>query len=159
MAKKTRYIHSQMLSIENNSLVLPNTAVAEIINFTDPVPVEDSPDWLLGTMEWRGLSVPLISLEKAMGKDAPDVTSDLHIAILNCLGNKKSFNFYGIITRGLPKLVNIQEKNILEGNNTNELNELALANVTINKMEAFIPDLDAIEALFKGTGIKNTHVS
>ena len=71
MAKKTQYIHSQMLALSGDPLVLPNTAVAEIINYVEPTPVKDAPDWLLGTLDWRGYRIPLLSLEQAGTSSRP----------------------------------------------------------------------------------------
>jgi len=48
-------------------MLLPNAAVAEIIGYQDPAAVESGPNWLLGLMSWRGISLPLISLEAIRG--------------------------------------------------------------------------------------------
>lgn len=160
MAKKKKaiFIHSQMLSIEGCQLILPNTTVAEIVHYSDPTPVDNSPEWLLGTIEWRGIRIPLISLENAMGKKLPTPSSNSHIAILNCLGSDATFSFYGILTVGLPKLINLDDKKIIPSET--EINDkLVLSNVLVNKSESMIPDLDAIEALVKETGLENSRIS
>ncbi len=158
MAKKTVYIHSQMLTIENGHLILPNTAIAEIVHYSDPTPVDNSPEWLLGTMEWRGIRIPLLSLEHAMGNNRPAPAANNHIAIINCLNSDKRLNFYGIITIGLPRLVNINENKLSPS--TNEAsNPLILSNVVVNKSETMIPNLDAIELLVKETGLDNSRIN
>ncbi|NOX42927.1 MAG: chemotaxis protein CheW [Gammaproteobacteria bacterium] len=158
MAKKTIFIHSQLLTLEVGQLILPNTAVAEIIHYSDPTPVDDSPEWLLGTMEWRGIRIPLMSLEQAMGDNVPARNANNHIAIINCLDADSALHFYGIVTIGLPRLINIDEKKIMPS--TNEANNpLVLSNVLINESESIIPNLDAIEALVKETGLENSRIS
>jgi chemosensory pili system protein ChpC len=158
MVQKTTYIHSQILSLEGDPIILPNTAVAEIINYSDPTPVDNSPEWLLGTMEWRGIRIPLMSLEAAMGKNMPATSSSNHIAILNSISDDDSLNFYAIVTGALPRLVNLDEKKITAAAN-DDSEELVLSNVLVNKSAAIIPDLNAIEDMVKSTGLKNSRIS
>jgi len=158
MVQKTTYIHSQILALEGDPMILPNTAVAEIINYSDPTPVDNSPEWLLGTMEWRGIRLPLLSLEGAMGKSMPATSSNNHIAILNSISGDDSLNFYAIVTGALPRLINLDEKKITAAAN-DDSEELVLNNVLVNKTAAFIPDLNAIEDMVKGTGLKNSRIS
>lgn len=155
MAKKVDYIHSQMLKLAGEQLVLPNTAVAEIINYATPSAVKDAPSWLLGTLDWRGYRIPLLSLEHAMGEKTPEVTSDSRIAIINCISGNNKFNFYGIITTGLPRLVNIEEKKITAKTDGVKHN-LVVSNVVVNQTNAIIPDLDAIESMVAQTGVANS---
>jgi len=159
MAKNITYIHSQTLSIVDGQLILPNTAVAEILYYSDPLPIDKSPAWLLGTIEWHGIRIPLISLEHAMGNDLPAYASNNHIAVLNCLSNNKqsSFHFYGIVTLGLPKLHNIDENKITPSTNKTT-NPLVLSNVLVNKLESIIPDLDAVESKIKESNFKMPQV-
>ncbi len=158
MVQKTTYIHSQILSLEGDPIILPNTAVAEIINYSDPTPVDNSPEWILGTMEWRGIRIPLMSLEAAMGKNMPATSSSNHIAILNSISDDDSLNFYAIVTGALPRLVNLDEKKITAAAN-DDSEELVLSNVLVNKSAAIIPDLNAIEDMVKSTGLKNSRIS
>jgi len=158
MAKKTTYIHSQMLSLDGDPLILPNTAVAEIINYRDPTPVDNSPEWLLGTMEWRGTRIPLMSLESAMGKSMPVISSQNHIAILNSISDDDTINFYALVTGSLPRLVNLDEKAITAAANDDK-EDLVLSNVLVNKKAAIIPDLDAIENMVKETGLRNSRIN
>lgn len=56
MSSESAVIHSQLIATQSRSLLLPNTAIAEIVRYTEPQPAADpAPDWLLGTMVWRGL--------------------------------------------------------------------------------------------------------
>jgi len=155
--KQTIFIHSQILSIEGGQLVLPNAAVAEIINYIEPTAVDNSPDWVLGTIEWRGVRIPLISLESAMGKALPSIATDSRIAILNCISGNAKNSFYAIVTIGLPRLVNLDENKISFSKNST-VEKLMLNNVVINKAESIIPDLDAIEAMVDGSGLENSRI-
>ena len=158
MAKKTQYIHSQMLGQAGDPLILPNTAVAEIINYVEPTAVKDAPDWMLGTLDWRGFRIPLLSLENAMGEAKAELTSDSRIAILNCIGGRKTFNFYGILTTGLPRLINIEQKKIAAVPDTVKT-RLVSCNVIVNDVEAIIPDLEEIESMVSKTGVRNSSAS
>lgn len=158
MAKKTQYIHSQILGLSGDPMVLPNTAVAEIINYVDPTPVKDAPDWLLGTLDWRGYRIPLLSIENAMGEGTQELASDSRIAILNCVGGRKTFSFYAIVTKGLPRLVNIDEK-IISPIVDGVKNKLVSSSVMLNQVKAIIPDLEEIESMVSKTGVRNSRAS
>jgi len=158
MAKRIEYIHSQMLTIDKGYLILPNTAIAEIVNFSEPTLITDGPAWALGTIKWRGINIPLLSIEHAMGNDMPTLSSKTHIAILNCLTKGKKLKFYGILTVGLPRLVNINEDKLLPSSYTDE-NPLVLSNVVLNKSETIIPNLDALESLVKKAGLENSNIN
>jgi len=63
MEESLSIIASLYLPVTGNSLVLPNVSVAEIVDYKTPEPVEDTPEWFLGNIEWRGVTLPVISYE------------------------------------------------------------------------------------------------
>ena len=75
MSNESTVIHSQLVATQTRNLLLPNTAIAEIVRYTEPQPADDAPDWLLGTMVWRGLRIPvgLIVRHIAQGQTVAEV--------------------------------------------------------------------------------------
>ena len=65
MAQAESIIRTQIIPLTDMNLVLPNTSIAEVIGYSKPSPVKKSPDWFLGMMNWRGLTIPIVSFEKA----------------------------------------------------------------------------------------------
>ena len=58
-------IRSILAPLTDGYILLPNSAVGEILNFTSPEPFKQGPAWLLGEIAWRGWQVPVINYEQA----------------------------------------------------------------------------------------------
>lgn len=56
-----------LIPLADRQLLLPNTAVAELIAYRSPITSDGMPDWFLGQIAWRDLSLPLLSFELASG--------------------------------------------------------------------------------------------
>ena len=63
MANTPEQIASLLIPMIGKPLLVPNVAVAEIVGWEQPEKAEGSPDWLLGEVEWRGVTLPVVSLE------------------------------------------------------------------------------------------------
>ena len=75
MAQAEEIVRSQIITLNGFNLVLPNTCIAEVINYIEPTPVEDAPEWFLGNILWRGITIPIVSFEEANDR-FPDAFSD-----------------------------------------------------------------------------------
>lgn len=50
----SREIRGVLIQIEGGRLLLPNATVSEVLSYADPEPIENAPDWILGSIRWRG---------------------------------------------------------------------------------------------------------
>lgn len=50
-----------VVPLADRALLLPNVAVAELIPYRTPPAMAGMPDWFLGQVAWRDLSLPLLS--------------------------------------------------------------------------------------------------
>lgn len=158
MANKNTVIHSQLITAGQHVLLVPNTAVAEIVHYTDPQPADNAPDWLLGTMEWRGLRLPVISFQHAAGDASGEPGATRRIAVINGVHNDNSLQFYAMVIEGNPRLVNIGAESI-STRADGESAQLQLQQVTVNDViDAVIPDLSALEQLITREGVRSERV-
>jgi chemosensory pili system protein ChpC len=131
-----------MLPLADRSLVLPNVAVAELIDYQLRRPVQGAPVWHLGMIVWRELQIPLVSFEAACG--APVVISeDARIVVLNCLSDGP-LQFMAILIQGVPRSCKVDSQ--LSYVDV-PLAELELAAVQISDRVAKIPDLEGLERM------------
>lgn len=147
----TTTLRTQLIPLAREQLLLPNSAVAEIIGYQAPQPAEvDRPDWWLGQLNWRGLEIPLIALEGIRGGTLPEITASTRIAVFNSLSGNVNMPFYAIIVHGLPHLarLNNEQINTLDG----DAGPCGLQLVDISGDPALIPDLDAIEGMLTSLG-------
>ena len=51
---KPAVLHCMIVPTEQETLLLPTSVMAEVIDFQQPRPTESAPPWLLGQVEWEG---------------------------------------------------------------------------------------------------------
>lgn len=143
-------VRSQIIPLDGMYLVLPNTAIAEVISYADPDKVDNAPDWLLGTIIWRGTTVPLIGFETASAEKAVQPGKRSRIIILNAIGGEDSLPFYGILAQGIPRLINLNESNIHNAEDIQgQPKNFVTSHTVIDSTQAMIPDQSALEAAIK----------
>ena len=100
-------LRALMLPLQHGSLVVPHIAIAEIISYREP---EEAPefadlDWVLGTVSWLGMKVPVISYEQLHGEPLENVTQKTKIAICNLLDSSAEYPAVGIVVQTIPRLL------------------------------------------------------
>ena len=157
MSNESTVIHSQLIATQSRSLLLPNTAIAEIVRYAAPQPADHAPVWMLGTMVWRGLRIPVVSYERASGEAVTEYDSHARIAVLNGVHSGAALQFYAIVIRNNPRLLKILRDDVRKESG-GDREKFQLQQVIVNDISAIIPDLAALELLICSAGIKTEHV-
>jgi len=142
----TREIRGVLISVSGGRLLLPNASVSEVITMSSPEPVENSPEWLLGTVNWRGWKVPLISFPRLVGWSEPGHALNSRVAIIKALGGNPRMPFFAVVTQGFPRLTALSEDVIIASTDGEPVPEGISAQVMVRDDDACIPDLAAVEA-------------
>jgi len=122
-------------------MMLPNSAVAEVLAFERPEPLKQAPAWLLGGLGWRDWQVPVICFEQLVAKsNRTSVTPKARILIIKTLGESTQVNYIGLVIQGLPKLKKVTASSLVE-KQTDNLPEILFSKVSIDDLEAVIPEL------------------
>lgn len=143
--KKSGVVHCLTIPLHDETALLPNAAIAEVIGFKDPTPIDDGPDWFLGYIEWRDKKVPLISFEAVSGNKVHTPKKNSRIAILNTLNGNAQIPYVGILTQGIPSLAIVQEQGLEDKGAVDEGRQTVSAFVELGGVEAIIPNIDEIE--------------
>lgn len=138
-----------LLPLSDRFVLLPNVAVAELIDYQDSVADPGAPQWYLGPINWRHLSLPLLSFEAACGSRAI-VGGRARIVILNALGGRPDLKFIALLTQGIPRSCRVDSQ--LSYVDV-PLDELELAAVQVGETVAKIPDLVALEQWLVEAGL------
>jgi chemosensory pili system protein ChpC len=139
-------VRSQLIPLDAMRLVLPNTAIAEVISYQKPEPVMDSPDWLLGTIDWRGITIPVIAYETACNETNVTPGKRSRIIVLNTLSENDQQHFYGIMAQGIPRLISLDESTIHDAPEIDNLPQaFVLRHTIIDGQQVIIPDQKALE--------------
>ena len=122
-------------------MMLPNSAVAEVLAFERPEPFKEAPAWLLGELGWRDWQVPVICFEQLVDKSSrTSVTSKARILVIKTLGESTQVNYIGLVIQGLPNLKKVTASTLVE-KQTDKLPEILFSKVSIDDLEAVIPEL------------------
>ena len=125
-------------------LMLPNSAVAEVLAFERPEPFKQAPAWLLGELAWRDWQVPVICFEQLIEKSKrTSVTPKARILIIKTLGESTQVNYIGLVIQGLPKLKKVSASSLVE-KQTDNLPDILFSKVSIDDLEAVIPELGSL---------------
>lgn len=134
-----------LLPLKDKQLLVPNVAVAEIVPFSHLLTTASSRDWILGRIQWRGVTLPVVCYEMLNQQSTPAPNPNARFAIFNGVGGYSELPFYAVLIQGIPRQTRIQESDIqtVEAFNQGAYDAQA---VTIGQEEsAMIPDLDKLE--------------
>jgi chemosensory pili system protein ChpC len=134
-------IRTIMAPLTDGYVVLPNSAVAEVLAYSAPEPFKASPIWLLGEIAWHGWQVPVISYEQLIDENAGHIsTSRARILLIKTLGESTQVNYIGLVIQGLPKLKKVTAESLIE-KQTEGLADTLFSKVFIDSQVAMIPEL------------------
>jgi chemosensory pili system protein ChpC len=138
-----------LITVTQGRLLLPNASVAEIITYSEPEPVENAPEWLLGRVRWRGWRLPLLSFSRLAGWSTEDGQMGAKVAVLKALGNNPKLPFFAVLSQGFPRLVTVAKSALVESHDMKQLPLGVHSRVTLNDDPASVPDLMSIELLIQ----------
>lgn len=134
-----------LASCGERQLVLPGGMVAEIVSVKalEPAP-EGSPAWLLGRLDWRGRSVPVVRIA-GVPEMVPTPAQAMRNYLVVCFtpNGNASLPYLAIETRGLPRLERVTAAALTPEDEDGQ--PFALAAFRLNGHPALLPDVDALE--------------
>ncbi len=142
-------IRSLLVPLAGCRLLLPSVAVAEVLPAASVEPVAEAPEWLVGMVEWRFISIPLLSFEAVSGSSPPKRRSPCQMAVMHTAGGSGDEDFYGLLMQGIPNLIQVRESELTLLPAKKEAAGVA-ARVEVCGQLALIPDLDCLEQRVNG---------
>jgi chemosensory pili system protein ChpC len=141
-------LYSLLVPLTDDRLILPRACVAEVIRFSEPERHTGNAGWLLGTINWNGRELPVVSFEGAIGKDVPVPNNRTRVVVFHAIGGKIKSGHFGILTQGFPQLVRVN-RDVLLLDSTDGWPEGApvLCRVKMINEYPLIPDLETLEEM------------
>jgi chemosensory pili system protein ChpC len=146
---RTSNLTGLLLPLADRNLILPNVAVAELIDYQQGTFDLDSPPWFLGLVSWRDRQIPLLSFESACGQKIV-IGERARIVILNALGGRPELKFIGLLVQGIPRSCKLDSQ--LSYVDV-PLCGLEQAAVQVGEQVAKVPDLLGLEGLLVDAGL------
>jgi chemosensory pili system protein ChpC len=146
---RTSQVTGLLLPLADRHLILPNVAVAELIDYQPAAFDLDTPPWYLGRVTWRERQIPLLSFELACGQKTV-IGDRARIVILNALGGRPELKFIALLVQGIPRSYKLDSQ--LSYVDV-PLCRLERAAVQVQDHVAKVPDLLALEELLVEAGL------
>jgi chemosensory pili system protein ChpC len=146
---RTSNLTGLLLPLADRNLILPNVAIAELIDYQPGTFDLDAPPWYLGLVTWRDRHIPLLSFESACGSKTV-IGDRARIVVLNALGGRPQLKFIALLVQGIPRSCKLDSQ--LSYVDV-PLCPLEKAAVQIAEQVAKVPDLLGLEALLVEAGL------
>jgi chemosensory pili system protein ChpC len=136
-------VRSLWIPLREVNMLLPNVAIAEVSNYRVPDEQADTPDWLLGTIDWRGQIIPVVSLELFCGDKIPANPVYSRFIIVNSVRANSPVHHYALVAAALPRST-LFDNTIVDDVQDCDLPALQ-CRVFIGREQAVVPDLDHLQ--------------
>ena len=155
MNAETDELYSLLVPLNEDRLIVPRACVVEVVRFTKPDHEAGSHKWMLGTVNWTGRELPVVSFEGLLGKEVPAMTGRTRIVVFYASTGNLKTGFFGIVTQGFPQLVRVN-KDVLNLHTTDGWPDGAPVLCRVKMINEFplIPDLEKLEELLARESIQ-----
>jgi len=148
-------LYSLLVPLVEERLIVPRACVAEVVRYSPPEQEAGAHNWMLGTVNWNGRALPVVSFEGTLGKDVPAATGRTRIVVFVASTGQLKTGYFGALTQGFPQLVRVN-RDVLQLDSTEGWPKDApvLCRVKMINEYPLIPDLERLEAMLARESIQ-----
>lgn len=148
MSTEADELYSLLVPLSGDRLIVPRACVAEVVRFSAPKHEAGAHDWMLGSVNWNGRPLPVVSFEGALGNDVPVATGRTRIVVFYASTGQLKTGYFGVLTQGFPQLVRVNKDVLkLEAKDGWPEDAPVLCRVRMINEFPMIPDLERLEAM------------
>lgn len=155
MSAENEELYSLLVPLSGDRLIVPRACVAEVVRFAEPAQQTGSHEWMLGTVDWNGRQLPVVSFEGAIGNDIPARTGRTRIVIFIASTGQLKTGYFGMLTQGFPQLVRVN-RDVLKLESTDGWPDGSPVLCRVKMINEFplIPDLEKLELMLARESIQ-----
>ena len=148
MTSATEELYSLLVPLAGDRLIVPRACVAEVVRYSRPELEPGAHRWMLGTVNWNGRQLPVVSFEGTLGKELPATTGRTRIVVFYAGTGQLKTGYFGVLTQGFPQLVRVN-RDVLKLDSTEGWPKSApvLCRVKMINEYPLIPDLEKLESM------------
>jgi chemosensory pili system protein ChpC len=144
-------LYAVLMAVHDDTLLLPNSAVAEVLARDALRPAGGGPDWLAGFCDWNSRRVPAIRFEMLNGGARGGDPRRERIVVLHSLGRAIPGGCIALVALGYPHLVTLNRAAMHPmALDATDREALVLARARIASQVVLIPDFEAVEVEIAG---------
>lgn len=149
-----RELYSLLIPLKQERLLVPRMCVAEVIAFAEMQTVigDSIPDWYLGTVDWNGRQLPVVSFDGAHVNELPTKKRGrTRIVVFHAITRQLKGGYYGILTQGFPQLVRVNPDVLtIDSDQSIAEEQPVLCRARMIHEFPLIPDVERLEAMVAG---------
>ena len=133
-----------LIPVKRFNLLLPNSAIAEVIVTNEIQTVPDAPPWLYGTVNWQNHNIKIILFDQI---DTQDIRPEPHKSVITIIRNPVPNSkpaFLGILVRKTPQVLDANSHNLDRNLHPKNNHSCAISYATINGKDALIPNIESL---------------
>ncbi|OYY74372.1 MAG: hypothetical protein B7Y40_05360 [Gammaproteobacteria bacterium 28-57-27] len=144
--------HAKVLAIrlplQDKALLLPYSMVAEVASLS----LRPQEGGFLGGVEWRGVRIPVFSLERACGQSMEILAGRVRLAVLYGVSNPAKRPYYALALSGMPRTESITAAQLTQTDDAEAQGACALFGMpaTLGGELVFMPNIQELEAWMDG---------
>lgn len=135
-----------ILEMQKQAVILPVDVVAEIIPYEPLQRMEDTPEWFLGLLGWRGIQVPVVSFEMLTVERASfSLVSVASASLVIVRGDTDQalLPFYALVAQTDPLAHQIIDETL--SGTEGKIERTEIAKVRFNNDVLSVPNLDYLQ--------------
>ena len=136
-------IRCMLLPLTGINLLLPNSAVAEVIAYPMPRKLANTSDWFTGVALWRGIYVPVVEVEQLCGIGVANSSHRARLAVLYNPEADDALPYLGVHIQDIPRAY-LAESATINASSEMDVEPFLKCRVDDESLYRAIPDLDAI---------------
>ena len=145
MATTSTEVSAIIVPIGEVTLILPSAMVAEILSDRDANVNSsgDAPGWVLGTIDWRGWTVPVLSFDTACDiqeSGSQNATTTEKILVLKNPNGGDAQPYIAFIIAAYPQVIMIKPDSISVAPEPSHTSSMISQHVLYNNRQTVIPD-------------------
>ena len=155
MSNSPEELYSLLVPLAEDRLIVPRACVVEVVRFTKPEHEVGAHGWMLGTVNWNGRPLPVVSFEGVLGKEVPAMTGRSRVVVFYASTGQLKTGYFGVLTQGFPQLVRVN-RDVLDLHTAEGWPEGAPVHCRVKMINEFplIPDLEKLEAMLARESIQ-----
>jgi chemosensory pili system protein ChpC len=151
VSSEHKELYSLLIPLKQERLLVPRMCVAEVIAFAETKTMigDTIPEWYLGTIDWNGRQLPVVSFDGARVDDATaKKRGRTRIVVFHAITRRLKGGYYGILTQGFPQLVRVNADVLtLDRDWTAAAGQPVLCRVRMIHEYPLIPDVERLEEM------------
>ncbi len=137
-------VHTLLIAVDYGYLMVPSAMVAEVIPLPTVYGADVSRHWILGQINWRGLSLRVLSFERLVSELRLTLDNYSRVVVFYPLPGRSSKDYFGILSTRDPRSTLVNDDLVPSSLPENVSGRYIAGVIEVFGRAAAIPDLEAL---------------